>query len=443
MLSVTPETVPKGEEVEGIEELGSGGFGTIYKVTSTGGKKSVIKVVNKSYPLNDYGYSPQEILLSCSYRHPNLARGIGVEKAERIHPAFRNRGLAIALKLYDGGLDNYINKKRAEGKNNVAKIVLDIIHGYKAIRELGWIHLDIKPQNMLVSYDPFNLVIADFGTCRPVVRSYDSRQGVATGTPFFMPPETKDAKGDMKFLIDYDEKFDMYSLGVTFGLIYQAWPQFFERDSLKLFTARALSGLTKSKDQRWSLSDLLQSDFYAYLARLEPNRKYVSPRPTISEFKATDPSPEMEALLKQEIDRLANRAKSARGAIQQTLFKHISVEIISRARQYLVGTQDARGADRIGLVRAALRTAYKLIQTAELKTSDFFGEPSDGIIKYEEELLLARYKNMEANSSFDYVGDLEEFSKSLTGPVSLTLSPSPLLSTNAGGKDVSIATLVS
>lgn len=444
LASVTPSNVPTISEIKQISQLGKGGFGTAYLVTSTGNQKSVIKVVNTDYPYAQYGLAPQEIMLTCSYRHPNIARGVGVELAENIHPSFRNRGLAVALKLYDQDLDGYMNtqvQERKERMKNVAKIILDLIHGYKALRELGWVHLDMKPQNTLIKLDPFQLVISDFGSCRPLSSKESSRQGLATGTPFFMPPEAKTADGDLKFLIDYDEKFDMYSLGVTFRLIYQVWPEFFERDSLKLFTAQALLGLTKAKAERWTFNDLLSSDFYTYLARLEPSRKYVSPKPRLRDYSPTPLNAQISIMLKQEVEQLADRARRTTHPVLGTLFRHIKVEIISRARQYLVGVDRPSRA----IVQAALRIGYKLTQTAEIGTAEFFGlstSQTADVIQAEEQILLSRYQNMEANSSFDFVGDINEFAKTLEGPVSLIASPTPLLSTNAGGKDLSIINLL-
>src|SRR5581483_2836917 len=164
---------------------------------------------------------------------------------------------------YEHNLSDYLHLPESE--KNIYKIVLDIIHGYKALRELGWLHLDIKPDNMLVrTREPFALVISDFGTCRPVAHAKDARTGIAAGTPYFMPPETRDEKENIKQIIDYDEKFDMYSLGVTLQYLAQQWSESFSVDSLNLFAAQAFTALVAPHSRRWTLSDLLQSDFYNY-----------------------------------------------------------------------------------------------------------------------------------------------------------------------------------
>src|SRR5436190_6662512 len=100
LASVTPEKLSEIKQIKSITKLGQGGFGAAYSIVSQDNKRSVIKVVNPDFNIAQYGYSPQEIMISCSYRHANLMRGIGVARASDFHPSFKDRGIAIVMSQY-------------------------------------------------------------------------------------------------------------------------------------------------------------------------------------------------------------------------------------------------------------------------------------------------------------------------------------------------------
>lgn len=57
-----------------------------------------------------------------------------------------------------------MDKKLMLSQEEVASIIYDIIQGYKAIREKGYIHRDVKPKNILRKGKNFK--ITDFGFAR-------------------------------------------------------------------------------------------------------------------------------------------------------------------------------------------------------------------------------------------------------------------------------------
>ena len=92
-------------------------------------------------------------------------------KAERIE--FENRKLYIVFKQMDMSLTQFIKKKGKKGlmqlnENGEIKVLMkQILQGMQYLNEeLGILHRDLKPDNIMVSENPLMARIIDFGTCK-------------------------------------------------------------------------------------------------------------------------------------------------------------------------------------------------------------------------------------------------------------------------------------
>ncbi len=93
------------------------------------------------------------------------------------------------------------------------KIAITITKSLGEIHQKSIIHLDIKPQNIVVNLEPFRVTLIDFGISTRLERSHQtlSNPNLLEGTLAYMSPEQT---GRMNRSIDY--RTDFYSLGVTF-----------------------------------------------------------------------------------------------------------------------------------------------------------------------------------------------------------------------------------
>merc|ERR1712079_220905 len=81
--------------------------------------------------------------------------------------------------------------------------------------ELGVMHRDIKPDNIILRSDGFPKV-ADFGLARVV--GGQSIHRTIVGTPGYMAPEIEDPR------VPYDFAADVYSLGLVFAdMLDERW----------------------------------------------------------------------------------------------------------------------------------------------------------------------------------------------------------------------------
>src|SRR5690606_35607069 len=92
-------------------------------------------------------------------------------------------------------------------------VIKDIAHALDFAGKKGYVHRDVKPENIMLHEDGGRAVLMDFGIARPSdVASGMTQTGMAIGTPHYMSPEQ--AKG-----MAVDSRADLYSLGVVLFLL--------------------------------------------------------------------------------------------------------------------------------------------------------------------------------------------------------------------------------
>ncbi|WCJ42180.1 lectin protein kinase family protein [Euphorbia peplus] len=186
-------------------KLGGGGFGSVYEGSMVLGEKIAVK------RLDALGQGKKEFLAEVksigSIHYNNLVRLVGfcAEKMER---------LLVYEFMCNGSLDKWIfftdPSRPFMDWETRKKIIVDVAKGLSYLHEdcrQRIVHLDIKPQNILLDAD-LNAKISDFGLAKLIER--DQSQVVTTlrGTPGYMAPEL--------FSSVVTEKADIYSFGIVF-----------------------------------------------------------------------------------------------------------------------------------------------------------------------------------------------------------------------------------
>ncbi len=262
---VHEEVVLKVTDVYDIEgaELGTGISGTVRVCTH---KSTKIQYALKTLQLHQIRDDPDaykqlkdEIDILKALDHPNIVR------LEEVYET--NDFMYLILELCTGGemLDRLNSQRGYRYTEQVAAdYIKTMVNAVRYIHEHNITHRDLKLENFLLQ-DPTpesDLKLIDFGLSRHFKKS--EKMNVPVGTPYYVAPEV--LKGN------YDEKCDMWSLGVITYMLLSGTPPFpgnSENDILNK-VKKGQYDLTISKFD--NVSDKAK-DFIKKLLIMEPKKR--------------------------------------------------------------------------------------------------------------------------------------------------------------------------
>ena len=192
-----------GIEVKGyqlLELLGRGASSEVYRARKIETRQIVaLKVVKRGAPdsARHFRQIENEFRVAGAWSHPNL-----VKLHEIVASGFLFLRFQVALAM------EYVPGQPLKGGGTLTSGELisyctQLCDGLHYMHRQGYIHLDMKPQNVIITPDK-KAKIMDFGLCTRKGQ-YNSR---LQGTPDFMAPEQM-RRGWV------DERTDVYNLGAT------------------------------------------------------------------------------------------------------------------------------------------------------------------------------------------------------------------------------------
>jgi len=189
-----------------ISTLGQGGMATVYLALQTCFEREVaLKVMAPHLSANPaFGERfLREARIVSRLKHPNIVTVFDVG----IHAGFHY----LAMEYLPG---RDLKHKRFDlNLLEALQVVHDIAQALDYAGRKGYVHRDVKPENIMLLEDGERAVLMDFGVARAAdVVSDMTQTGVAVGTPHYMSPEQ--ARGAV-----VDHRADLYSLGVVFFVL--------------------------------------------------------------------------------------------------------------------------------------------------------------------------------------------------------------------------------
>ena len=185
------------------EILGIGAFGTIYKVQ----KKSNNKLyVVKKIPL--IGLTSDQ--LKKAKLESQILSLVKSPYIVRYYESFEeNDYLIIVMEYCDGGdLNNFISKNEQTKillkENIIWNIFLKILIGLNELHKNKILHRDLKPHNIFLTKNNFDIKIGDFGISKILDGSNLTKTII--GTPYYLSPEICEE-------LPYNDKSDVWALG--------------------------------------------------------------------------------------------------------------------------------------------------------------------------------------------------------------------------------------
>lgn len=187
-----------------VKELGSGGMGKVYLAHQISlDRKVALKVLSTSL-VQDAGFIQNfinEARMAAALNHPNIVQAYAVN-ADAGHYYF-------AMELIEGNtMKQVLQNSGRLVHEKVLSIATDIIAALAyAWQEAKLIHRDIKPDNIMLTYDG-RTKLADLGLARKITGTSEDGNTEVYGTPQYVAPELLlGAAGDIRS--------DIYSLGAT------------------------------------------------------------------------------------------------------------------------------------------------------------------------------------------------------------------------------------
>ncbi len=194
------------------ERLGTGARSTIWLVADqrNGRQYALKRVVRRAtdddrfinQALNDFD-------ISCKLDHPYLRKSFELRRVRRL---FQLKELHIFMEYVEG---RSLEEIGALGIHGLTGIFIRVAEGLDALHQHGYVHTDIKPNNILIG-ERGEVKIIDFGQSCPIGHV----KGRIQGTPDYIAPEQVE-RG-----IPLDQRTDIFNLGATlyWAITGQAYP---------------------------------------------------------------------------------------------------------------------------------------------------------------------------------------------------------------------------
>ncbi len=356
-MSITGYTIERA--------IGAGGMATVYEAMQHRPQRRVaLKVMRRALTqtsaVQRFRFETETL---ASLRHPNIAQLYEVGASDDGHgvstPYFAMEFVPDALTL-----TAYASERQC-ALDEKLHLFLDVCNAVHHGHQLGVIHRDLKPGNVLVDTEGRCKVI-DFGIARSTDPdserlTMDADSGHVIGTLNYMSPEQHKGRSD-----DLDIRTDIYSLGVLlYELACQRLPHDLSKSSLSE-AARVVNEITPLRPG--SIDPRLRGDLEAVILKaLEPDRerRYQSVsalNADVQRFLNSEPVLARSAPMMYRLRRFARRHRglvAGAGAVALAL----SIGFAATVRQAIIATNarneavTARNNEREQRVLAETREA--------------------------------------------------------------------------------------
>ncbi|NUP06127.1 MAG: protein kinase [Polyangiaceae bacterium] len=191
-----------------VRRIGEGGSAEIYEAVHRNGRRGAVKILRRTLQNDEEATSRflREGALANQVRHPGIVAALDDDVTEDGTPF-------LVLELLEGAtLDRKLDRcdrgrMTALEACRIGLTLLDVVH---AVHTAGILHRDIKPENVFLT-DDGRLKLLDFGIARSRDRkSYTTWNGIAMGTPGYMPAEQASGNWD-----EVDIRADVWGAGAV------------------------------------------------------------------------------------------------------------------------------------------------------------------------------------------------------------------------------------
>jgi serine/threonine protein kinase/tetratricopeptide (TPR) repeat protein len=185
-----------------LQMLGEGGMGSVYKAMDRELDRPVaLKLIRPELAANPsiLARFKQELLLAHQVTHRNVIRIYDLGDADGVK--------FISMEFVEGkDLRGLMEEKKTFSPEEAVQITEQICRALEATHNVGVIHRDLKPQNIMRD-GTGRILLMDFGLARNIQGDGMTQSGALVGTMEYMSPEQALAK-------ELDQRSDLFTLGL-------------------------------------------------------------------------------------------------------------------------------------------------------------------------------------------------------------------------------------
>ena len=279
-----------------LQCIGEGAISTVFMAEANKQgipRRVALKVLKPSALMTDDGINWQgtferEATNASKVRHPNVIRIFETGQDPTVNGAF------IAMEYVDGAdlsrCHHFLGDIDMSAK---LSIILQTAEALKAIHGCGLCHLDIKPENILITRRG-EAKVTDFGISRPVD---DKDDFPIVGSPAYMAPECYENQRP-------DTRSDLFSLGVVmYEWLLDQRP--FPAKLPQRLRDQILTGRPPEPSKLQSDFPMIVQDIIAKLLKKDWDKRYTQASDLISDLKIAIPS--LEASEKKRLTSFSGR----------------------------------------------------------------------------------------------------------------------------------------
>jgi predicted Ser/Thr protein kinase len=254
------------------ERLGSGGVGTVYRVSDDIGDYAAKVIYLDKTDTQELARFRREFRLLSQMQHPVFPRAYDYREEE-------GRAFAV-MELING--ETLRKRVKPEGLPwaTVRDWLRSLLEGLACAHQEGVVHRDLKPENLMLADDQIRIL--DFGLARQGSGPAITRTGQAFGTPKYIAPEQLFATGT-----ETEPRSDLYSLGIiAYELITGTTP--FEADDPKVLVVMHLNQEPEPIDEALYGLPPGVNEFVMTLLQKNPANRYLDARSALRTLKNID-----------------------------------------------------------------------------------------------------------------------------------------------------------
>jgi serine/threonine-protein kinase len=197
-------------------EIANGGMAEVYRAFDEAEQREVaIKLIKKEF-CEDREYIrrfEREVNAVLSLEHPNIVRAYDFGVCDGRH--------YLVMELVEGHtLKDLLETKGRLSQRRACYIACKVLDALSCAHENGYVHRDVKPQNVLISNNNEDIKLTDFGIAKSrqrVTNTFDSTKVI--GSVEYMSPEQVNGEA-------VTEKSDLYSVGIMLYEMLTGKPPF-------------------------------------------------------------------------------------------------------------------------------------------------------------------------------------------------------------------------